>query len=78
MNSTELADSMGTKVNAAFFKMISAGKVGNKDVIKSFEKMTNKACVIFKGMDIAITTTSGMFSTLKDNISLTAAEIGGV
>lgn len=75
---TELADSMGTKVNAAFFKMISAGKVATKDLNKAFEKMTSKGGVFFKGMEISSKTTSGMFSTLKDNISLTAAEIGGV
>ena len=75
---TELADSMGLKVNAAFFKMISAGKVATKDLNKAFEKMTNKGGVFFKGMEIASKTTSGLFSTLKDNISLTAAELGGV
>ena len=75
---TELADSMGVKVNAAFFKMISAGKVATTDLTKAFEKMTNKGGVFFKGMDIASRTTSGMFSTFKDNVSLTAAELGGV
>lgn len=75
---TELADSMGTKVNAAFFKMISAGKVTTRDLTKAFEKMTSKGGVFFKGMEISSKTTSGMFSTLKDNISLTAAELGGV
>ena len=75
---TELADSMGLKVNAAFFKMISAGKVATKDLNKAFEKMTTKGGVFFKGMEIASKTTSGLFSTLKDNISLTAAELGGV
>jgi len=75
---TELAESMGTKVNAAFFKMISAGKVTTRDLTKAFEKMTSKGGVFFKGMEISSKTTSGMFSTLKDNISLTAAELGGV
>jgi len=75
---TELAESMGVKVNAAFFKMISAGKVGTRDLTKAFEKMTSKGGVFFKGMEIASKTTSGIFSTLKDNISLTAAELGSV
>jgi len=75
---TELADSMGLKVNAAFFKMISAGKVATKDLSKAFEKMTSKGGVFFNGMQIASKTTSGLWSTLKDNISLTAAELGGV
>lgn len=75
---TELADSMGVKVNAAFFKMISAGKVTTTQLNKAFEKMTSKGGVFFKGMEISSKTTSGLFSTLKDNIALTAAEIGGV
>jgi len=75
---TELADSMGVKVNSAFFKMISAGKVTTAQLTKAFEKMTNKGGVFFKGMEIASKTTTGLFSTLKDNISLTAAELGSV
>ena len=75
---TELADSMGTKVSPAFFKMISAGKVTTKQLNSAFEKMTNKGGIFFNGMEIASKTTTGLFSTLKDNISLTAAELGGV
>ncbi len=75
---TELADSMGVKVNAAFFKMVSAGKVTTKQLTKAFEKMTNEGGIFFGGMEIASKTTSGLFSTLKDNISLTAAELGSV
>ena len=73
---TELADSMGVKVNKAFFKMISAGEVATTDLTKAFEKMTNAGGVFFEGMVIASRTQSGLFSTLKDNISLTAAAIG--
>ena len=73
---TELAESMGTEVNAAFFKMISAGKVATTDLTKAFEKMTSKGGVFFGGMEIASRTQSGLWSTLKDNISLTAAAIG--
>ena len=75
---TELANSMGVKVNAAFFKMISTGKVTTKQLTKAFEKMTSEGGVFFKGMEIASKTTTGLFSTLKDNISLTAAELGSV
>lgn len=75
---TELADSMGTKVNKAFFKMISAGKITTVQLTKAFEKMTDKGGIFFGGMEIASKTTTGLFSTLKDNISLTAAELGGV
>ena len=75
---TELADSMGVKVNAAFFKMISAGKVTTTQLTGAFEKMTKSGGIFFGGMEIASKTTTGLFSTLKDNISLTAAELGGV
>ncbi len=74
----ELADSMGVKVNKAFFKMISAGRVTTQQLTKAFEKMTSKGGTFFQGMEIASKTTSGLFSTLKDNISLTAAELGSV
>ncbi len=74
----DLADVMGVEVNAAFFKMISAGKVTTTQLTKAFEKMTGKGGKFFKGMDIASKTTTGLWSTLKDNISLTAAELGSV
>lgn len=74
----DLAEVMGTKVNGAFFKMVSAGKVTTEQLAKAFEKMTSKGGMFFNGMDIASKTTTGLWSTLKDNISLTAAEIGGV
>lgn len=75
---TELAESMGTKVGPAFFKMISAGKVTTKELNAAFAKMTGSGGKFFNGMEIASKTTSGLFSTLKDNISITAAELGGV
>ena len=75
---TELADSMGVKVNKAFFKMITAGDVTTKHLTTAFEKMTNSGGIFFGGMEIASKTTTGLLSTLKDNVSLTAAEIGGV
>ncbi len=75
---TELADSMGTKVSPQFFKMISAGKVTTKQLTSAFQKMTGQGGIFFGGMEIASKTTTGLFSTLKDNISLTAAELGSV
>lgn len=74
----DLAAVMGRKVNMAFFKMISAGRVSTKDLISAFERMTKKGGIFFKGMEIASKTTTGMFSTLQDNVSLTAATLGGV
>ena len=73
---TELASSMGTKVNAGFFKMISAGKVTTKDLTKAFQKMTSEGGIFFKGMEISSKTFTGRVSTMKDNIALAAAGIG--
>lgn len=73
----DLADVMGTKVGEKFFKDISAGKVTTEQLTKAFEKLTSKGGKFFQGMEIASRTTSGMWSTLMDNISLAAAEIGG-
>lgn len=75
---TELAESMGRKVTPAFFKMISSGRITTKQLTAAFTKMTSKGGIFFKGMEIASKTTTGIFSTLQDNISLTAAEIGGI
>jgi len=75
---TALADSMGKKVNPAFFKMISAGKVTTAQLTKAFEKMTSEGGMFFNGMDIASKTTSGMWSTLQDNVSMAAASLGEV
>lgn len=74
----ELAAVMGTEVNEAFFKVISAGEVATDDLTRAFERMTQKGGVFFRGMEIASETTSGLFSTLKDNVALTAAEVGSV
>lgn len=74
----DLAHVMGTEVNAQFFKMISAGKVGTKQLTQAFEKLTGEGGKFYNGMEIASKTTTGLWSTLKDNISLTAAELGGV
>jgi len=52
------------------------GKLSSDIMLKVFEKMTSKGGIFFKGMDIASRTLTGKISTLKDNISLTAAEIG--
>lgn len=74
----DLAAVMGVKVGTKFFKMISAGKVTTEQLTKAFGKLTSEGGKFHNGMAIASRTTSGMWSTLKDNISLTAAELGGV
>lgn len=74
----DLAEVMGTEVGEQFFKTISAGKVTTDQLTKAFEKMTSKGGKFFKGMEIASKTQSGLWSTLKDNFSLTAATLGGI
>jgi tape measure domain-containing protein len=74
----ELAKTMNTKVGDKFFKMISDGDVKTKDLTKTFENMTKKNGIFFEGMEISSRTLSGVWSTLKDNISLAAADIGSV
>lgn len=72
----DLADVMGTEVNESLFKMISAGKVTTQQLTLAFERMTGEGGKFFKGMEISSKTTSGVWSTMIDNISLAAAEIG--
>jgi tape measure domain-containing protein len=73
----DLADVVGVEMGESFFKMVSAGKISTAQLTKAFEKMTSEGGIFFRGMEIASQTTSGLFSTLKDNVSLTAAELGG-
>jgi tape measure domain-containing protein len=75
---TELAAVMGTKVNAAFFKMISAGKVTTKELQAAFTRMTSAGGIFYKGMEIASQTTTGLWSSFTDNAGQAAAELGRV
>lgn len=73
----DLAAVMGTKVGEKFFKDISAGKVTTEQLTKAFEKLTGVGGKFQDGMIISSRTMSGMWSSLTDNISLAAAELGG-
>ena len=75
---TELAAVMGTKVNAAFFKMISAGKVTTKELEAAFARMTGAGGKFYRGMEIASQTTTGLWSSFTDNAGQAAAELGRV
>lgn len=67
------------KTTIGLREMSSQGKISADLINKAFLRMTQTAKgKFFKGMEIASKTTSGLMSTLKDNISLTAAELGGV
>lgn len=57
-------------------KMVEQGKITGDVITKAFEQMTSEGGLFFRGMEIASKTTSGMWSTLMDTISLTAAELG--
>ena len=74
----QLAESMGTTVNAKFKKSISDGKVSIDDLTKAFDKMTREGGIFFNGMEIASRTLTGVYSTTKDNASQLAADIGGI
>lgn len=73
---TELSKTMGITV-AQLFDMSKAGKITNKDLTNAFKNMTKEGGIFFGGMEIASKTMTGMWSTFKDNVSLTVAMIGG-
>lgn len=57
-------------------KMVEQGRITGPVIAKAFEQMTSEGGLFFRGMEIASKTTSGMWSTFLDTISLTAAELG--
>lgn len=66
----------GEKNMEGFFKAVSSGKVTTNDLIATFKTMTSEGGIFYEGMVIASKTTSGVLSTLSDNIEMTAATIG--
>ena len=72
---SEMANNMGI-TKAQLFEMSKQGKLTSDDLTKTFKKMTSEGGIFFKGMEIASETLSGVTSTLKDNIALTAATLG--
>jgi tape measure domain-containing protein len=75
---SEMADTVGFgKDNmTALFKAINTGKITTDDLTKTFQRMTGEGGLFFEGMIIASKTTSGVISTMKDNIQLTSAALG--
>lgn len=59
-----------------FFDMVSAGEVGADDVTEAFEEMTSSGGMFFDGMEKQSKTLQGVWSTLKDNLKLMAADWG--
>lgn len=72
----ELADMWGVNIGKVR-EMVSQGKATGDEVSKAFQKMTSEGGRFYRGMEIASKTFSGKMSTLRDNINLTAAAIGG-
>jgi tape measure domain-containing protein len=70
-----LVDQLGV-TEQEFFKLISAGKIGRKDIQQAFRTMTSEGGMFFKGMEKASLTMAGMISTMKDNFKLLLAGIG--
>jgi tape measure domain-containing protein len=71
----QMSKSMGVS-KEQLFEMSKRGKLTTDALTKTFQAMTSEGGIFFKGMEIASKTFSGKLSTLKDNISLTVAEIG--
>ncbi len=72
---TELSNEIGVS-SKEMFKMVTAGEVTTDQLTNTFKTMTSEGGIFFKGMEIASKTLTGKLSTLKDNLSLTAATIG--
>ena len=73
----ELGEVIGKK-GPAMFKAISSGKVKTEQLTEVLRRMTSEGGIFFRGMEIASGTLTGKLSTLKDNVGLAAAELGGV
>jgi tape measure domain-containing protein len=58
------------------FAMSKAGTLTNDQLIATFKKMTSAGGLFFEGMLRSSKTTSGLWSTFKDAISMTASAIG--
>lgn len=70
-----LAKTMGV-AESAVRDLVSSGKVGFKDFEKAFDSLSQEGGAAFGGIEKQSQTLVGQISTLKDNISLVAAEIG--
>jgi tape measure domain-containing protein len=71
----QLADTLGVSVSQ-MYTMSSAGEITAKDLTKTFRRMTKAGGIYYKGMQIASETTSGVLSTMRDNITQVSATLG--
>lgn len=72
----EIARSMGV-ASTSITELISKSKVSADEVAKSLSVLTNEGGQYFGSTERQAQTLSGSISSLKDNVSILAAEIGG-
>lgn len=64
------------KTNAEVRKMVEEGKVGFPEIERAFKSATGPMAKFTGGMEKASKSLDGLFSTLKDNLGMTLADIG--
>lgn len=72
----KLAEMFGVS-EAAIRDMASKGQISFGDLQTALQAMTQEGGIAFNGMKDQSTTLGGLWSTLKDNITLALTEIGG-
>ena len=72
----KLAEMFG-KTEAEIRDMASKGQISFGDLQSAMQQMTAEGGIAFGGMQDQSTTLGGLWSTLKDNITLALTEIGG-
>jgi tape measure domain-containing protein len=70
-----LRDQLGL-TEQEFFKLVSAGKIGRKEIRNAFKAMTSEGGMFFEGMKKQSLTFQGLVSTMLDNLKLLAASVG--
>lgn len=71
----ELADMWGVNIQQAQ-DMVTNGQATGEEVTKALRRLTGEGGKFFRAMDLAAKTNTGLWSNLKENISLTAVAIG--
>jgi tape measure domain-containing protein len=59
-----------------FSAAMKSGKIGVKELDAAIVRMTSKGGIFYNGMDLASKTLSGTLSTLRDDITMAAADLG--
>jgi tape measure domain-containing protein len=70
-----LSQTMGV-TTSEMRNLITAGKVGFKDVENAVKSLTREGGLFYKGLDKQSKTAAGLFSTIIDQINLVGREIG--